>query len=96
MLDRRDIRLNHSSNQNGMDEIYKVSRRQDAMCTFLFGKTLNGEGAMNLEPTRDSWCGQIKAQVDKIPGLEKRMLYGTGFIVGAGFVINQLSKYIKW
>ena len=106
MLDRQGINLvNHNRdkdcdncnmNDGHVGEIYNISRRQDAMCVFLFGKTLNGGGPMNVEPTEQSWCGQIKAQVDKIPGLEKRIIYGTGFIVGMGFVLNWLMKFIKW
>ena len=62
------------------------------MCLKLFGKTLNGESVIEIEPTPDSWCGRIATELAEIKlvtnGLQIRFVWGTAAIVGAGAVIN--------
>ena len=75
------------------DEVLRaLSRRQDALCLFLIGRTLNGESAMMIDPTHDSWCGRIAEEVKQISniavGLKERFAWGAAAIVGAGAVIN--------
>ena len=71
-----------------------LARRQDLMCLFFFGSTMNGRGEMpiKIDPTPESWCGQVKNQVDKIPGLQSRFIYGTGVICGVVTVLHFLWK----
>ena len=49
-----------------MDDLH---RRQDAMCMFFYGSTLNG-GNITIEPTPDSWCGRMQ----KIPQAVNRIM----------------------
>lgn len=72
-----------------------MARRQDAMCLKLFGKTLNGDSIIEIEPTPDSWCGRISKEVEDtkklVKGLSNRMIWATGAIMGAGFILNKLA-----
>lgn len=84
------------------EQLYALGRRQDLMCQFLFGTTINGEGVVRIDPTTDSWCGRISSNQQtvlkrldemnrKFDGLEKRFLLGTGWVIGAGVMINVVT-----
>ncbi|MGA2610746.1 MAG: hypothetical protein ABSH01_25145 [Terriglobia bacterium] len=73
-------------------ELHAINRRQDVLCMFLLGRTLDGDSAMIIQPTPDSWCGRIAIEVKQINdiacGLKERFAWGAAAIVGAGAVIN--------
>lgn len=74
------------------ETIYAMARRQDALCLFLLGRTIDGESIISVEPTSDSWCGRIATEVKQINdiavSLKERFAWGAAAIVGAGAVIN--------
>ena len=73
-------------------ELYALGRRQDAFCVFFIGKTLNGEGPMEIEPTLNSWCGRMaadQAEIKKLTvGLRDRLNWGIASVVGAIAIIK--------
>ena len=68
-----------------IDTVYAIGRRQDVLCMWLAGQTLNGESAIKIDPTPDSWCGRITAELYDIKkvalALEKRLIWGAAFVV---------------
>ena len=59
---------------------------------WMFGHTLNGEDSVKIEPTEQSWCGQVNLQLKIIPKLVKAMYLGLGgFIVGS-LILKLLLK----
>ena len=73
-------------------ELSALSRRQDAFCVFFFGKTLNGEGPMDISPSPESWCGRMMADQKEIKrvavGLRDRLNWGIASVVGATAIIK--------
>ena len=69
-----------------LDHIHSVDRRQDALCMFLIGQTLNGDSIISINPSQESWCGRVKKDLEEIKkvalGLEKRFIWGAAFVIG--------------
>jgi len=92
----------HDFGHSDNEQLYAMGRRQDMMCQFLFGSTIDGEGIVRIDPTVDSWCGRIAGNQKKVlekldetgrkfDGLERRFLLGTGWIIGVGVMINVVT-----
>lgn len=89
----------------GFDEetIYAMARRQDSLCQFLLGQTLNGDSVIRIDPTHDSWCGRVSEDIRQIKlceqqteklveGLIRRFWWGAGFVVAMGVITKLIFE----
>lgn len=78
------------------ETLYQMARRQDSLCLFLLGQTLNGDSVIRIEPTADSWCGRVEAEQKKMvrlaEDLNTRFMWGAAFVVAAGAVIKLVME----